>query len=184
MKYVKLFENWLKEDKGTHDFGCAMLYLSFPELKDIQSKIEEDDIFNGEEDDDRSYGLEDKPHVTLLYGLHDDEIDSKEVMKICKSVEYPDLRLHDISLFEKEKYDVIKFEVDCENDALTETNRALSKLPNSNEYPKYAPHVTVAYVKAGKGEKYVKMFKDTEYTAKPISIVYSPPEGDKVKSDL
>jgi hypothetical protein len=52
-----------------YDFGCVMLYFEFPEITFLHNMIDEKDIYT--EEGDNSFGLEDEPHTTLLYGLHD-----------------------------------------------------------------------------------------------------------------
>jgi 2'-5' RNA ligase len=184
MKHVFLYESWLNainEDKGKHSSACAMLYLKCS-LEEIQSQIKEDDIYRGKEGDKRSYGLEDKPHVTLLYGLENDKVDPDKVMKICTSFEYTDIRLHNISLFEGDDYDVLKFDADSE--VLHQINAALSKLPHHTDFPDYHPHATIAYLKAGTGKDYVKKFEDVEMEVEPSKIVYSMPDGDKIENSV
>jgi len=180
MKYLKLFESWilLKEDKGKHSYGCAMLMLDFP-LTEVQSQIEDEDLYLGEEGEERSYGKEDDPHVTLLYELHDDETDDEEVFSACSEIEYPEIKLHNVSCFKNDKYDVLKFDAECEE--LHKANKKLSKLPHTTSFPDYHPHATIAYLKSGKGDKYVEKFKDLEYFAAPVEIEYSKAEGDKIK---
>lgn len=77
-----------------------------------------------------------------------------------------------VSLFKNDKFDVIKFDVEKNKTLETIYNR-LSKLPNSNEYPDYKPHVTVAYVKSGLGEKYLDLDFKVFNRFKVDEIVYS-----------
>jgi 2'-5' RNA ligase len=162
-------------------------------MEDLHSKIEEADIYRGKDGDDRSYGLEDESHVTLLYGLHDDEVDPEDVMKICTSEKYPDCKLHNVSLFENNDYDVLKFDVDCDLNEegrgrsqmiLHKINKQLTKLPHSTKFPDYHPHATIAYLKPGTGKKYVKLFNEAEFTAPADKIVYSRPDGEKIEKKV
>jgi 2'-5' RNA ligase len=180
MTHIKLFESWLKlnEDKGKHSHGCAMLMLKFP-LDEVQSQIDDEDLYLGGEDDDRSFGKEDDPHVTLLYGLNDDETSEDEVFDACIDIEYPEVRLHNVSCFKNDKYDVLKFDADC--DELHSANKSLSKLPHTSSFPDYHPHATIAYLKSGMGDKYIEKFKDLEYMAEPTVVEYSKAEGDKIE---
>ena len=70
MKIFKKFKDFLiSEASGnTYDYGCAMLYFDFPKMSEIHDQIDPSDIY--EDDKDKTYGLEDEPHCTLLYGLH------------------------------------------------------------------------------------------------------------------
>jgi 2'-5' RNA ligase len=90
------------------------------------------------------------PHVTILYGLHDDERDS--VMEILEQAEPPEVTVDRIDLFESDDYDVVIFA--CESAGLQKLHDELSQLPNDNTHPEYRPHMTIAYVLPGKGDKY------------------------------
>jgi 2'-5' RNA ligase len=176
------YDEWsnLNEDGGTHSSSCAMLYLKCS-LEELQSQIEEEDIYRGEKDSERSFGLEDKPHVTLLYGLNDKKVNPNEVLDICVSFDYPDIKLHNVSLFKSENYDVLKFDIDCE--VLHEVNSELSKLPHKTDFPDYHPHATIAYLKSGAGKKYVEKFSESEMLVQPKKIVYSRPDGEEIERD-
>jgi len=163
-------ENEELNEKEKYEYGCAMLYLAAPEIGKIQESIDKEDL--------QGKGLEDESHVTLLYGLHSDEIADEDVMKICCEPIYPQVRLHNVSLFENPEFDVLKF--DAESPMLTEVNRKLVKLPHTSNFPDYHPHATIAYLKPGTGKKYVKAFTGQSFVVNPTDIVYSKPDGSKV----
>jgi 2'-5' RNA ligase len=166
-----------KKEKQKFSYGCAMLHFKFPDIKEFHGSIDEEDIYT--EEGDRSYGLEKETHVTLLYGLHSDEIEDEKVKDICTEQEFGTLVLHNLSAFENEKFDVLKFDV--KGKGLKPCNKKLTKLPHTTEHPVYHPHATVAYLKPGKAKKYIKEFKDTEYEVTPDTLVYSKPEGKKLR---
>jgi 2'-5' RNA ligase len=181
MKYLKLFEQWVNEKKGdSYSSGCAMLYFDFPQMSEIHGKISKDDLY--EEEGDRTYGLENEPHVTLLFGIHSDDVEDKDIMETCCTIKYGSLTLHNISAFKNEKYDVLKF--DIKGDGLQECNKKLSVYPHSNSFPDYHPHCTIAYLKSGTADKYIKEMKDIEYKVDPKQVVYSKPSGEKIKEDI
>lgn len=169
-----------KQAPQTYDYGCAMAYFDFPQMSELHSQIDENDVYT--EEGDRSFGLEDNPHTTLLYGLHSTEIDDSVVMEICKSTQIGPLKLSNVSMFENEKYDVLKFDV--ENPNLYKINEELSKLPHTTNFPNYHPHATIGYIKKGSGKKYVDALKDLAYDVTPSKIVYSKPGGDKIEESL
>ena len=181
MKIGKIYNQLLTEEKGnSYKYGCVMLYLDLDENKEneIQSLIDENDLYLGTEDDP-GYGREDEPHVTVLYGIHSD-VPDEDVEKLIDKLTQPELILNKISIFDNSDkgFDVVKFDV--ENNELHQMNEMFKKLPYTSEYPDYHPHVTIAYVKAGEGEKYVKTLpEDTEIKIKPNKIVYSKPDGSK-----
>jgi 2'-5' RNA ligase len=176
----KSFSDSLNEKKGdTYESGCAMVYFDCPEIFKIQDDINPDDLY--EEEGDRTYGVENEPHVTLLFGIHDNEVDENEVMKIAAQ-EMPNILLHNISAFENDKFDVLKFNAKCEK--LHEINAELCKLPHTNSFPDYHPHATIAYLKSGSAKKYIDKMKDYQVEVKPSQIVYSKADGTKIKKDL
>jgi hypothetical protein len=164
-----------------YDYGCSMIYFDFPKMNEIHSVIDEDDIYT--EDGDRSYGLETEPHATLLYGLHSNEVDDDHVINASTKHGMPnELKLHNASCFNNDKYDVLKFDID--NDHLHKINAELTKLPHTTDYPDYHPHSTVAYLKKGMGNKYTEKLKDSWYTVNPSKIVYSKPDGSKIEKSI
>jgi 2'-5' RNA ligase len=175
------FSDWKNLDekkKDSYEFGCSMVYFDAPVIKEIQKGIDPEDLY--EEEGDRTFGLEDEHHTTLLYGIHDD-VDDNEVMKISTQ-EIPPLLLHNVSAFENEKYDVLKLDVEC--DKLHDINKELCKLPHTNGFPDYHPHATIGYLKPGTAKKYIEKYKDTKETVTPKEIVYSKPSGEKIRKSL
>jgi len=183
MRYIKKFQDFkmVSEKTGdSYEFGCAMVYFDFPEIEEIHDMIKKDDLYIEEED--RSYGLEDEPHVTLLYGLHSKEVKDSDVIECCKNYNIGDIVLHNASLFKNEKYDVLKFDADNKN--LYKINKDLSEFPNTNSYPDYHPHSTIAYLKKGKGIEYVEKLMGKEFVVNPSKIVYSKPDGEKITEKI
>ena len=160
----------------TNKFGCAMAYYQSPKFFELQAKIDTADVYN--DPTDSSYGLEKEPHVTLLYGLHSDEIKDADVFDICMKQHIFLLALMNVSIFPSNgKYEVLKFDVG--NPYLANINAELRKLPNTNSFPEYHPHSTIAYLLPGKSQKYIDMFKGIQINVKVTSIVYSKPNGQK-----
>ena len=167
------------EEKQTYDYGCAMLYFTFPEMNNIHNDINHDDVYIQE--GDRTFGLEDEPHCTLLYGLHEG-VTTEDVKKVLDNYTYTPLKAHNASLFENPDYDVLKFDIKGEN--LHETNADLQQHPFTSNFPDYHPHMTVAYLKPGTGKKYVKALDGLEYDLIPQYAVYSKPNGDQDKINI
>lgn len=171
------------EESGKHDYGCAMLFFKLPELAKLQKQIDPQDIYKGEEGSDRSYGMEDNPHVTLLYGLHE-EVTLDQVKNVLDGITFSNCKLFNISKFDNPLYDVLKFDVGYPTKGeafLTKANKELKQFPNTNDYPKYHAHSTVGYLKKGTANKYIKMMKDQEYVVTPDYAVYSVPDGTEHK---
>jgi 2'-5' RNA ligase len=179
MKHIKLFEEFMNEKKTTYDYGCAMIYFDFPEMKDLHSKINKQDVFVDPKDS--TFGLETEPHCTLLYGLHND-VSLQTIKDTLNGLEFGTCTIQKASLFENEKFDVLKFDVS--GSGLHDGNAQLSKLPHTTDYPDYHPHMTVAYLKSGTGKSYIETLGDSEKELKPMYIIYSHPDGTKTKISL
>lgn len=174
---LEQFLNEAKKTKKTYEYGCSMLYFDFPQMSVIHDNIDPEDVYVDEEDS--SFGLEKEPHVTLLYGLHCDECDDTDVIGRSKFESTDPLTLQNISVFKNEKYDVLKFDVF--HDDLSKINKSLTELPHTNDYPEYHPHSTIAYLKPGTSEKYLEAYEGRSFAVHPKHIVYSKPDGSKLK---
>jgi 2'-5' RNA ligase len=142
-----------------------------------KKKIKDADIFVSQTD--TSFGREDEMHVTVLYGIHSDLPD--EVTKIVSGQNKISVKLGDIDVFTNpEKFDVVVVKVI--SDDLNDLNEKLTKhVEFTNKYKEYKPHITLAYVKKGKGWKYHGLDKwrgkefDTDY------VIFSSKNGTKQK---
>lgn len=143
-----------KASDAPRDFGCLMLYT--PEevnrrIRLLQNSIDKADLYT--EDGENKYGLEDEHHVTALYGLwtKDPKVVEGVVGRLGKGKITG--RIFKTSIFENDKYDVLKYDVS--SDDLHELNKLLRKdLKYTPDFPKYHPHLTIGYLKKGKGKKY------------------------------
>ena len=172
--------------EGTHQFGCVMIYFGFPtQIIKMQDTIRPDHLFT----EDGNSGMEMESHCTLLYGLHE-EVTLEDVTKILDKFTFGDLKLYNPSLFENEKYDVLKYDVGYPvrgGAFLHKANTELKKLPHTTSFPKYHPHSTIAYLKSGKGNHYKEFFQtkgDLEYVVKPTHIIYSLADGTQHRIEI
>jgi 2'-5' RNA ligase len=103
-------------------------------------------------------GFGPEPHVTILYGLGDEDKDvALEVMRNagpCRA------RVSGVDLFQGDDQDAVIFAL--ESDDLARLRDELDKAvpDNMNQWSEYKPHITIAYVKPGKGEAYKDMESD------------------------
>jgi len=169
----------INEDRKT-SYGCVMLFFDFPNMYKVQDAIDPDDVY--EDPDDDSFGFEDEPHVTLLYGLHD-EVTDEEVKGVLDKFEFKPITLSKLSLFDNPDYDVLKFDIgnDGGGHILYEVNKELKKFPFTSDYPDYHPHSTVAYLKPKTGKKWVEKIDAKGFEVTPKFAVYSKPNEKKSK---
>lgn len=103
--------------------------------------------------DDRKYGREDKPHATVLFGIHSDKPD--ETRELLEGVGQISAKIGEFGLFSTDdKYDVLKLSLESED--LHEMHKLLQgSLEHTDSFPVYKPHLTIAYLNKGKGKDYV-----------------------------
>lgn len=131
---------------------------------EVYHKLDE----HGKED----FGIETEPHITALYGLtnHDPNSAGPVVAQHGPIT----VTLGKMSVFKNKDYDVLK--VDVDSPQLHKLNGDLQKLPNEQTFPDYHPHLTLAYLKKGEGDKYVG---DTRFEGQKLtfnSVTFSPPK--------
>ena len=148
------------EQNRKNKYGCVMVFLDIKGdvWGDIQKLIETKDLYT--DPDDPSFGRETKPHVTGLFGLHEDVTD-KEIEDTIKGFKKPKMALNDVSFFTSDKYDVLKFDVESKD--MHDINKELKKFPYTSDFPNYHPHCTIAYLKKDSAEKYCKLIKKKVY---------------------
>lgn len=165
------------EKTKKYDYGCVMVDLNVNKdtWKDFQDMVEDDDIYHEEGSD--GYGREMDPHVTILYGIHAD-VSDEDIKGLISKSKKPEIELKDVSSFENEGFDVLKF--DIHSDDLVKLNKKFKELPHTSTYPDYHPHATICYLKPGLAKKYIKKFKEVDaLETKTSKFMYSKPDGTK-----
>jgi len=100
--------------------------------------------------------LESEPHVTVRWGLEEDDVDL--VKALVMDFGPIAVRLGKTSIFpasESGKGDVVK--IDVESPALHRLHKLLARLPHTSTHKAFHPHLTLSYAMAGCGGKYVGM---------------------------
>lgn len=176
---IKRYGQFLFEE-NSYDFGCAMIEVPFADWSQITEKIDPSDVY--EVDGDRSYGIQENPHVTILYGLHG-SVSAEELKAVLERFDGElKVSIAGIGVFENEDFDVVKMNV-VPDGGLQQLHDMVSELPNSDQYPEYKPHITIAYVKKGSGKKY----EDPSFSREVSDIseiCYSMPDGSKEYFDI
>jgi len=174
---IKNFQNFL--ESKNYRYGCVMVYLDIPNWNEITSFIEKEDLYKPE---DRKYGIQNNPHVTILYGLHSD-VKDEDVINIFENIKSNDIKIKvdKIDSFNNEEFEVIKMNV--ESKKLVDLNKELTKLPHTTDYPDYKPHITLAYLLPGRAQKYIQ--NNYNHTFENIKkIIYSKSNGEKIEIKL
>ena len=181
------FKDILEEAK--YDYGCVMLYADFPkEILNLQLQIDTEDLYVA--DNNGGYGLEDEAHCTILYGLHE-TVSLKDVLRIMRKYKFTALKADGPTLFENPLFDVLKYDVNYPTRGGAFLHKAheelASTLPNTQTYPDYHPHMTIAYLKPGLGNKYVELFREnnaSSFIVTPKFGVFSEASGNKEQFDI
>jgi 2'-5' RNA ligase len=138
--------------KYTH--GCLMLQVPDYELKGLtylRTLINPNDLY--ESHIPGEFGLENDPHVTILFGFHDDNRSdfAKRVLFTppFTPVEHGiPLFFSGLSVFSAKDYDVLKFDVVSLQ--LESLNRLYKQhFAHTETHPNYHPHLTVGYLQKG-----------------------------------
>lgn len=147
-------------------FGCVFLPLIGDEADSVLGlgeRITQRDL--------HEKGLEWEPHVTALHGVHDEA--GAQVQTIAKAFGPLAIRLGKVGVFPAtpdKPYDVLKIAVDSPD--LMAFNRALKALPHTESYG-YNPHVTIGYLKPGRGQGYANRFGNFGKEFTLHCVVYS-----------
>jgi len=154
---------------NVNEYGCLMLRTFLPET--IKNKLPEIDL-----DDVSDDGIEKQHHITLLYGLHE-SVSWKECKNKLENFDpISDVKLTNITFFDNDDADVLICEV--ESETLHKMNKKLKTLPHQETFPEYKPHMTIAYLKKGCGEKYTR---EINISFKKLdTLIYSEVDGTKI----
>lgn len=169
----------MKHKNTNREYAFLMVDYETPSIiKDLQKKIPSRELYT--EEDNEDYGLEKQSHVTLVPCL-DNDIDIDKLKSYLKPINEYDIVLTDISKFECEKFDVLKCAV--KSKTLKDTNKEIvDKFETHSDYKDYNPHMTIAYMKKGMADKYLKKILDKLILLKAKNFNFSYFDGNKDKN--
>lgn len=169
----------MKHKNTNREYAFLMVDYETPSIiKELQKKIPSRELYT--EEDNEDYGLEKQSHVTLVPCL-DNDIDIDKLKSYLKPINKYDIVLTDISKFECEEFDVLKCAV--KSKALKDTNKEIvDKFETHSEYKDYNPHMTIAYMKKGMADKYLKKILDKLILLKAKNFNFSYFDGNKDKN--
>ena len=156
------FLQWLNESDSSSNeekFGCIMMDADIKNWNEFHTAgIEEDDVYLKPYDD--SYGLEEQPHVTILYGIHEEEVDPQRMADLMEHYMKPlTVTIKEVDVFSGKEYDVVKYNVPISGQ-IQGYRDLFIQIPNTQSFPEFKPHMTIAYVKPGAGKKYKTELRD------------------------
>ena len=171
----------MKHKNTSRQYAFLMVdYETNEYIKDIQDKIKEEELYF--EDDNDDYGLETNPHVTLVPCL-DNDIDLQKLKTYLDDLSEYDIILTDLSKFECENFDVLKCAV--KSDKLIQTNKKILKdYETHSDYKEYNPHLTIAYMKHGMADKYLKKILPKLIHLKPKNFHFSYVDKNNNEGDI
>lgn len=133
-----------------YSYSCVMAQISKPLAdkikKFVKDNIPKEDLYTDEADN----GLPNYIHTTVKYGLTDPSADKPK--ELLDGMGTFNIELGEISKFDNDpNYDVIKIGVKSKE--LVRANKKISdNMDHKDTFPVYKPHITLAYVKKGKGD--------------------------------
>lgn len=155
---IKLFESFKYKD------ACLMLELDNKiDWKSILSSIDKDDIYDVK-GGTIPYGLQKRPHLTLLYPI-DNRTTYEEIEKILDeslTEDFKDgvsLKIQSIGFFHSKDYEILHLKCEPSTNLSLLRKRLKSKIKNSCKHKSFTPHITIGYLKKGTAKKYCKDFK-------------------------
>jgi 2'-5' RNA ligase len=179
---IKKFNQVVNESENAkRDYGCLMYNFKVKNWEsDVLSLIDIEDVYD---DDKHDFGVERNPHVTILYGFHEDEVSLDKIYDSIKDGRPIGLNIERVSVFNNKDYDVLKFDVNSK--PLYSLNAFFkNNFKNTNDFPDYHPHMTICYLKKGTSEKYLDKFGNINLKIRDPKFKYSRANGSKIYFDV
>lgn len=126
-------------------------------------------------------GRETDPHITVLYGMGDGSLE--QVKAVVKKFPPITCTLGRTKIFpDAGNGEVVYLEV--KSDDLVKLNNHLSVIPHVRSHAEYKPHITLGYVKPGKGKEYdgAPLVEGDTLTIR--TLTFSGSEGSEVEIEL
>lgn len=185
MKIIRTAEDKVKDEDLQDYQSFSWSFVNVPKevsdkLKEFQGHIPDEELFKKKEGD-WTYGLEDEHHIIVKWGIHTNNAEA--VKEVIDGQEGGEVKLGDVDIFENDEYDVLKVNIISKD--LHRLNKRISDgLEVTDTHPEYKPHMTIAYLKVGEGEKYIgdDFFKDLGFDFD--EIVFEDQDDNETKIGL
>lgn len=177
---------WQDDTEADNGYSYSSTQLTLePEdaqaFLDYGAAIPEGHIYS---DDKGKYGRETEPHVTILYGIKDNNHDAvKDTMAGFNPIT---VRMGKVTTFSNDDrpYDILKVDVHGDQDLQNLYHSIKAGTENHTEWLDYHPHLTVAYLKKGVSHNYIN---DSRFEGRKLTfshLTFSPSEGERVHLPL
>lgn len=161
------------------DFATFQINIDDPyinHIKYLQSFIKKEDL-------DR-FGLENKTHITVLFGIKDDDKNKVKdaFFNLKQKPFYVDVK--NIHVFKNESDALV---LKCESEELFNLRKYFEeRFPFKKTHRDYIPHITLAYLKSGKGDYYKTLLESKFKTGKILIkyVYYSNKNGKTIRYRL
>lgn len=164
------FKQCLDNEKRCYKFASLMIELPERLCDDIISwgfdNIPNDSLVC--DPNSPLFGREDDTHITVIYGIHTDDVNDVDIWFRNEKPFECTLGKIDI-LSKKPQFDVLVVSVKSKGLHLL-NSKMRTKLEVTENYPQYIPHVTIAYLQKGEGDKFIgnKAFEGEKFTVKEV----------------
>lgn len=165
---MNIFEQIYKQSGGgdqAHPTGWAWVDIECPCLAERLLAF----TYALPDEEIHPQGREDKPHITVLYGLTGDS--HEPVAELLHGTEHAHVTLGPLRVFNNQKYDVLH--VSVQSSCLSKMHwKIRNQVPCDVTYSDYNPHITLAYLEPGAGRRYngSKIFDGEEVTFTRVGI--------------
>ena len=153
-----------------YDYGCVMAQMP-PSVSsrfiDFGRKLVPDDMLYFDPNEPDDYGREKEMHVTIKFGLTQ-SYTKEQISQLLRGTKPFYITIQGLDIFQNPEFDVVKFNI--ESDELYRLRKVFDTLPNVDEHKVYHPHMTLAYVNAGFGERF-KGKKINSNTQIPVNLM-------------
>lgn len=166
-----------------HEFSCLHCIIS-ERISDKIVKWGEENIPNEclyTPPGDATYGRETDVHCTVFFGIHTEL--AAPVLYLLENEPPFLIRLGQVSCFSNDKFDVVK--IDVHSDDLIRLHTKIGECLQSTEpWDCYKPHITIAYVNKGEGQKFAGDATFDRLAVRIDSLCFSSKNGGKCRIRL
>lgn len=121
-------------------------------------------------------GIEDEPHATLIYGFSDE--DFPKVKDVLEGQGPVRAQFWKLGVFPSKKEEQEALIIHLESEDLRNLHDTLKAKTGVKEtFPEYKPHITIAYVKPGRGKVYVESLRVPQVVFEADTVEFSASTG-------